>query len=252
MGVLLEQHGHVIALYPSALPEDFTRRLYTVRSLLESDRIALLGLDLPPLAVAVIALQLRQLSVADLTPGVLASAARLLAHYVHAGALLGSVARLDHVAVGLKSHLKSWMPGSHFGVLAAPKPLLVEAGPETVPEGPGFATSLTVARGQLQSDWVTGALARQWQVTGLQEALLPEDSPRWWGTAKMIEFVAAIPDPALLYRLVASVRRDTCYWCGMHFIGERCAFCCAPLPPPENRTGPHRVLSRGTPVHGGT
>ncbi|WP_228452880.1 chitinase, partial [Streptomyces alkaliterrae] len=42
--------------------------------------------DLPPLGLAVLVRQLRQLSTADLSPGVLAGAVRLLAHYVHAGA----------------------------------------------------------------------------------------------------------------------------------------------------------------------
>ncbi|MGO4429952.1 hypothetical protein AB4Z54_67190, partial [Streptomyces sp. MCAF7] len=83
---LLDQQGYLIVLYPAATPAPVVRRLHTVRSVLESDRIALLPLELPPLAVAVVARQLRQLSVCDFSPGVLACAARLLTHYVHAGA----------------------------------------------------------------------------------------------------------------------------------------------------------------------
>ncbi|CAM5723359.1 putative protein OS=Streptomyces tendae OX=1932 GN=GUR47_15720 PE=4 SV=1 [Streptomyces tendae] len=57
-----------------------------------------------------LARQLRQLASCDLGPGVLASAGRLLTHYMHAGALLGSVARLDRVPVTLKAHARSGCP----------------------------------------------------------------------------------------------------------------------------------------------
>jgi hypothetical protein len=250
--VLIEQHGYLIALYPSSTPAEFVRRLYTVRSVLESDRIALLQLDLPPLAVAVLVRQLRQLSLGDFTPGVLASAARLLSHYIYAGAMLNSVAKLDRVSVSLKSHLRSWVPGAQFGVLAKPTAQLVEIGPEAMLDGPGFGTHLTVANGQLQSDWVTGTLAKRWCVQAVQEARLPTESSHWWGTPKLIEFAAAIPDPVVLYQLVASVRRETCYWCGLEFIGDRCAFCSAPVLPPQNQSHPHGVLDQGPPVHPGS
>ena len=120
---LLEQYGHVIVVYSRAVPAAVEQRLHTIRSLLESDRIALFRPDLPPLAVAVLARQLRQLASCDLGPGVLASAGRLLTHYLHAGALLGSVARLDRVpVVGLKSHARSWVRNlPRFAVTCAKK-----------------------------------------------------------------------------------------------------------------------------------
>ncbi|PNE39195.1 MULTISPECIES: hypothetical protein [Streptomyces] len=229
---VLEHHGHLIVLYSAACPPEHVRRLHTLRAVLESDRIAILPSALPPLGVAVLARQLRQLSVCGFSPGVLACAARLLAHYVHAGALLGSVTGLDRVEVDLRSHMKSWLPGAHFAVLATPQPQLLHVDRHSTDAGlrpPGFATQLAVARGQLTADWVTSALAPAWQVQGVYEAHLPTESARWWGTQKLIEFAAAIPDPALLSRLVASVRREECGWCGQEVIGDRCAFCAAPL-----------------------
>ncbi|GCB93309.1 hypothetical protein [Streptomyces noursei] len=229
---VLEHHGHLIVLYSTACPPEHVRRLHTLRSVLESDRIAILPSALPPLGVAVLARQLRQLSMCGFSPGVLACAARLLAHYVHAGALLGSVSGLDRVEVDLRSHMKSWLPGVHFAVLATPQPQLLHLDRHSTQAGlrpPGFATQLAVARGQLSADWVTSALAPAWQVQGVYEARLPGESARWWGTQKLIEFAAAIPDPALLSRLVASVRREECGWCGQEVIGDRCAFCAAPL-----------------------
>ncbi|MDH6516803.1 hypothetical protein M2163_006216 [Streptomyces sp. SAI-135] len=227
---LIDQHGHVVVVYSRAVPPAVDQRLRTVRSLLESDRIALFQPDLPPLGLAVLARQLRQLASCDLSPGVLASAGRLLTHYLHAGALLGSVAKLDRVPVGLKSHAKSWVPGSQFAVLAHPQPQLVRIAPDAALAGPEFATSMLVARGQLQSDWVSGTLAKSWRIQGLREAPLPAESAEWWGTGRLIEFCTFLPDLSVLYQLVTSVRQNICHWCGIDVIGDRCVFCSATAP----------------------
>ncbi|MEU6446633.1 hypothetical protein [Streptomyces sp. NPDC046979] len=227
---LLDQYGHVIVVCSQAAPASVERRLHTVRGLLESDRIALFRPSLPPLGLAVLARQLRQLASCDLSPGVLASAGRLLTHYIHAGAVLGSVARLDHVPVGLKTHARSWMPGSQFGVVAHPVPQLVRIGPEADLDGPEFGTWLLVAKGQHPADWVTGTLAPSWRVQGLREMPLPAESPGWWGTGRLTEFCAYLPDLSVLYQLVTSVRQSVCHWCGIDVIGDRCVFCSATPP----------------------
>ncbi|MCX5248637.1 MULTISPECIES: hypothetical protein [unclassified Streptomyces] len=232
---LIDQHGHVIVVCSQAVSRGVERRLHTIRSLLESDRIALFRPDLPPLGLAVLARQLRQLASCDLSPGVLASAGRLLTHYIHAGALLGSVARLDRVPVGLKSHAKSWVPGSQFGVLAHPAPQLVKIAPGVTLPGPEFGTWMLAAKGQLQSDWVTGTLAKEWSVQGLREVPLPAESSAWWGTGRLIEFAAYLPDLSVLYQLVTSVRQGVCHWCGVDVIGDRCVFCSATPPLFENQ-----------------
>ncbi|MFF5564403.1 hypothetical protein ACFY7Z_03475 [Streptomyces sp. NPDC012623] len=230
MQVLVEQHGYVVAVYPSSLPPAHERRLYTVRSMLESDRIALLKLDLPPLGVAVLVRQLRQLSICDFSAGVVASSARLLSHYIHSGALLHTVAKLDRVPVSLKAHARSWVPGSQFGVVAAPSPQLIRIGSGKL-TGPEFGTQMIVGKGQSSSDWVTATLAPAWKVQGIEESALPADSRRWWGTPKMVEFAAFLPDISVLYQLVSSVRREMCSWCGIELIGDRCGFCSASLLP---------------------
>ncbi|MFE2284179.1 hypothetical protein ACFXDJ_08400 [Streptomyces sp. NPDC059443] len=271
---LLERHGHLVVLVPTWLPASEARRLHTVRAILETDRIALVDIDLPPLATALLVRQLRQLSVCDFSPGVLASAARLLAHYIYAGALLGSVAKLDRVPVGLGAHAKSWSPNAQFAVLANPAPYLAKLGSGSgsgggahggghggghggahgggagLPAGPDFATHLTFARGQLTSDWVVSELAPAWKVQGVMENPLPADSPAWWATPKLVEFAAAIPDPSVLYQLVASVRREECRWCGFELIGDRCGFCAAPLiaPPPAQQPAAAPVAAGSAPA----
>ncbi|MFD8060733.1 hypothetical protein ACFXA0_20725 [Streptomyces cyaneofuscatus] len=243
MHLLLEQHGYVIALYPSGIRPEHERRLHSIRSVLESDRIALVKVDLPPLGVAVLVRQLRQLSICDFSPGVVASAARLLSHYIYAGALLNSVAKLDRVPVSLKSHARSWVPGSQFAVLAGPEPQLIKVGPAAEPlAGPEFRTHLLVAQGQLQSDWVQETLAPAWKVQAVHDTRLPADSARWWGTGRLVEFAAHLPDLSVLYQLVSSVRRERCHWCEMELIGDRCAFCSAPLAAPANRRPSSGVL----------
>ncbi|MGW7440107.1 hypothetical protein [Streptomyces sp. NPDC054849] len=263
-GALLERHGHLVALVPPWLPRSTVQRLHTVRAILETDRIALLGIDLPPLGTALLARQLRQISVCDFSPGIIASAARLLSHYIYAGALLGSVAKLDRVRVpvGLGAHARSWSPSAQFAVLAHPTPHLAKLGssggssggahggargPAVMPAGPGFATHLTFARGQLASDWVAAELAPAWQVQGVMENPLPAGSPRWWGTQKLVEFAAGIPDLSVLYQLVASVRREECRWCGLELIGDRCGFCAAPLSAPLDAPPPPASTARSRP-----
>ncbi|MFD8935841.1 hypothetical protein ACFV0R_11345 [Streptomyces sp. NPDC059578] len=262
MHTLIEHHGHVVVVCPASAPPAVVRRLHTVRSLLETDRIALLRPDLPPLGLAVLTLQLRQLSMCDFSPGVLASAARLLAHYIYAGALLGSVARLDRVPVDLKTHTRSWVPGSQFAVLATPQSELVRLtgargaphGPAADGEapaltGPAFGTHLFTAAGQLAPDWVTDTLAPAWRVQGVTETRLPAESPHWWATGKVVEFAAAIPDISVLYQLVSSVRREHCRWCGLELIGDRCGFCSAPLAPAPEATGsPRTATTRAAPA----
>ncbi|MFD7666999.1 hypothetical protein [Streptomyces sp. NPDC059788] len=243
LSAVLEHHGHLVALCSTACPPDHVRRLHTLRAVLESDRFAILPLNLPPLGLAVLAHQLRQLSLCDFSPGLLACAARLLAHYVHAGALLGSVARLDRIETDLRSHLRSLVPGAHFAVLANPEPQLVrldrhaEQAAEAGLRPPGFATRLAYARGRLPGEWVDGVLARSWQVQSAYEVPLPAESAAWWGTHKVVEFAAAIPDLSVLYQIVASVRREECRWCGLELIGDRCAFCAAPTAAPASAPG---------------
>jgi hypothetical protein len=175
---------------------------------------------------------------------VLASAGRLLTHYIHAGAVLGSVARLDRVPVGLKAHAKSWVPGSQFAVVAHPEPQLVRTGPGVTLKGPEFSTWMLLAKGQLQSDWI-GGLATEWGAHGLRETPLPAESPVWWGTGRLVEFCSYLADLSVLYQLVTSVRQSSCHWCGLDVIGDRCVFCSAT--PPAYETPAPRALEQRRP-----
>ncbi|MDT0310349.1 hypothetical protein RM780_25865 [Streptomyces sp. DSM 44917] len=232
---LLGSHGHVIAVYPTTTPLPYVQRLHAVRAMLESDRIALLPSALPPLGTAVLVRQLRQLSACDFTPGVLGASARLLAHYIYAGALLASARGLERIPVALPAATHGGRPpAGPCAVLAGPTPQLVRADGDATLSGPQFSTALTYAAGPGPgSDWVTQRLARQWQVQAVHPVPMPAESAQWWATGKLVEFAAAIPDVSPLYQMVSSMRQEACHWCGLTLIGDRCAFCSAPVAPPE-------------------
>ena len=258
MHTLIEHHGYVIALCPASVAGPAVHRLHAVRSVLESDRIAMLRPELPPLGLAVLALQLRQLSMCDFSPGVLASAARLLAHYIYAGAVLGSVARLDRVPVSLTSHAKSWVPGAQFAVLANPQPELVRLDrTRAAPAGgPAFGTRLLLRRRAAAirlghrhpRPRLAGAGRRRDPAARRIRALVGTGKPGSPG--KLVEFAAGMPDISVLYQLVSSVRREECHWCGLELIGDRCGFCAAPLAdPPAPGAEPPAAVVRGSPSY---
>lgn len=233
-GALLDRYGYVIALYSTTTPRSHVQRLHAVRAMLESDRLSLLPCPLPPLGTAVLVRQLRQLSACDFSPGVLGGSARLLAHYVYAGALLASGARLERLPVALPADGARAGSGQ-CAVLAGPTPQVVRADGDVTLSGPQFATSLTYAAGSLGSEWVSSRLARQWQVHAIHPVPVPAGSAEWWGTSRLVEFAAAIPDVSLLYQMVSSVRQEACHWCGLMLIGDRCAFCSAPVSSSDRR-----------------
>lgn len=249
---LLEGCGHLIALVPPESGHPARRRMHVLRAALETDRLAIVPVDLPPLAEALLAEQLRQLAATDLGPGVLAGAARLLSYYLHCGALLGSVGRLDRVPVPVGAQLKSFVPGRNFAAFAHPQPCLAEADadPGTIPAGPACLTELAYAPGSGGSPdpaWVTGPLARAWGSGQVREVPLPRGSAAWWGTGRLVEFAAYIADVGVLYRLVTSVRRDPCPWCGLEVIGDQCLFCSARVGAGGGGVGRPQVVNAGGP-----
>ncbi|MDT0265377.1 hypothetical protein RM844_03620 [Streptomyces sp. DSM 44915] len=251
LGRVLDQHGYLIAVYPTTTPLPTVQRLHAIRAVLESDRMALLPSALPPLGTAVLIRQLRQLSVCDFSPGVLGASARLLAHYIYAGALLHSGSRLAKVPVTLPAAQEGPRPsGRPCAVLAGPTPQLVRTDGGATLAGPQFSTALTYAVGSLGSEWVTGTLARRWQVQALHPVELPGESSSWWATGKLVEFAAAVPDVSLLYQMVSSMRQEACHWCGLTLIGDRCAFCSSPLLPMEQRQKALTASSRRALVPG--
>jgi hypothetical protein len=96
----LREHKAVLALYPAWRSVAASRFVQLARGMLDSDRIAGVPLDLPPIAFSLVADQIAYLS-QHVSPGLLASLAHRLPLDVFAGAWVNSVAKLEHVQTGL-------------------------------------------------------------------------------------------------------------------------------------------------------
>jgi hypothetical protein len=225
----LRHSGAVVVLYPSWRSEGGPERLIRLaRGALLTDRIAALPLDLPPLALSLIADQLAFVA-PHVDPGTLASLGRALRQEVYAGAWVNSVARLENVPAGLSAHLSSYLPGQGFSVCAAP-----------VPEVHRISSSQPVqAIGRLPADPVL-VLASQsggdagWLGRSLQPAvrgtsiMFTGEQPlgaAYWGTKKYLEFVAFSAHAQALHTALSRLPRQRCSWCGAASVVETCLFC---------------------------
>ena len=131
------------------------------------------------------------------------------------------------VPVGLGSHLRSWVPGVHFAVLAGPEPRITEVSDSARLPGPGYPTHLAVSGTGPGTEWLRTRLGADWKCQYLRDLPALPAAPRWWGTTKLVEFAAYIADVGVLYQLVSSAHRERCRWCGLEMVGDRCGFCAA-------------------------
>ncbi|MDN3356899.1 hypothetical protein [Actinomadura sp. DC4] len=113
--------GGILAVYPRWQADPARRLLRLTRGVLDSDRVASVGLNLPPLAFSLVA-DLLSCSTPYLRLGHLAGLGRRLETEILSGARLASVARLEHIETRLADHVASYSPGSGFVAWAAPKP----------------------------------------------------------------------------------------------------------------------------------
>ena len=242
---LANQHA-IIALYPSWHDGAADRFIRLARGVLNTDRIAGIGLDLPPLALSLVADQLTYL--APYVPaGVLASLATRLPGEIIAGAWLNSVSGLENIKTGFGDHVRSYLPGS-FMVSAAPAQSIHRisgghpVGPiEHRPQNPIQVLAIS-ADGD--NDWFQQKLMGEIR-PGVVKFVNPQPlSPTFWGAKKYLEYVAFSGHPEALSRLVNSTRTRTCAWCGEPISVRTCPFCratrellAAPSAPQETAYG---------------
>ena len=135
----LETHGHLVALVPPERGDPLRRRVHTVRAALEADRVAIVPVDLPPLAVLLLGRATAPARRHRPRPGRARRCrpAAVALPPLRRPARLGRQARPGAVRRRRPS-VKSLVPGRHFAVLAHPEPHLCEARPDAVPAGPGL------------------------------------------------------------------------------------------------------------------
>lgn len=245
----IAERRSVVVLYPSWHAGLTPRYTGSARMLLETDRVAAIGVDLPPLALSLLADQLTHL--APYVPaGVLASLATVLSHEVLAGAWLRSVTGLSHVDTKMGDHFRSYLTSSGFMVTAAPVPTLHSIA-RNRPVGP--IAYLPTHPVQLLACQVDG------DDTWFQEQFVPALRPsvvrmvdaqplsgEFWGTKKYVEYVAFSGHPEALGRTINAMPTRTCHWCREPIGVPDCPFCHMSHDQAKRR---ERVSAYGTPVH---
>lgn len=246
----LRERGAALVLYPAWRPASAVRLTRLARLLLKTDRIAAVPIDLPPLALSLVADQLTFMS-RHVRPGLLAGLAYELAGRVHSGAWVSSVARLEHIATGFGQHLSSYLPGSGFMVMVTPVRRVHKITPsrpvaEIVhrPMDPVlvFATDDGGDKG-----WLRGAYQ---PAVGAVSVTLVGDQPlsaEFWGSRRYLEYVAFSGHLHALNHAIQALSPRTCPWCGEVVTAKVCVFCSmvqpvADAPPrrPESSTIPQR------------
>lgn len=236
----LRERQAIVVLCPSWRSAETVRAVRLARSVLYTDRIACLPLNLPPLAVSLIADQLA-FTAAYVRPGALAGLAHRLAAEIHAGAWVNSVARLERVATGFGQHLSSYLPGSGFMVAAAPRQLvhrITSARP--IPEigaRPADPVLMMLAHEGGDLGWVERELRPALGAVSVTKVPVQPLSHEYWGTKKYAEFVAFSGHPLALEALIRATPFHQCSWCGEPSHVPVCVFC-AMTHDPAQHAGP--------------
>ncbi|TDE12161.1 hypothetical protein, partial [Actinomadura sp. 6K520] len=224
----LGQRGAVLVVYPSWKGERARRMVRLARSALLTDRVAGVPLDVPPLALSLIADQLTFAS-SYTRPGVLASLALRLCESVYAGAWVNSVARLEHIKTGLAAHVSSYLPGNGFAVSAGPRPAvhrITTAAP--VPEPalrPADPVLMLFSHENGDVDWLQHKLRPMIAAVSMTAVATQPMSAEYWGAKKYAEFVAFSGHPQALQSLLAASEYRPCGWCGEPTALPECPFC---------------------------
>jgi hypothetical protein len=248
MAYAIRQRGAVLVLYPAWKRGGAQRLVRLARSALLTDRIAGLPLDVPPLALSLIADQLAFAS-SYARPGVLASLAQRLCENVQAGAWVNSVARLEHIKTGLGAHVSSYLPGGGFSVSAGPHAAVhritsAKPVPEQMPR-PADPVLMLYGDGNGDLDWLQSRLRPMLAAVSVTAVAPQPLSAEYWGTKKYTEFVAFSGHPQALQSLLAGSLYAPCGWCGEPTALPECPFCF--MVQPTRQAAPAAAAPQGPP-----
>lgn len=240
----LAEFTEILVVYPEWDAAPARRLLPVIRGLLETDRVAELGLRLPPLAFSLVA-DLLAHSARYMPLGLLARVSERLEREVAAGARMGSVTRLANVPTGLRQHLRSYVPRSGFVAWAAPAPRVDAVNrrtgavdpPEPVPNG---QVHLLVARRDGEFPGIRDRLVEAFRPDKVLDVAPQPLGARYWGTPRHAEFVAFSTAPSAFRGLVEGERFWHCPWCRRPTASEICPSCrmFQADPPHQNQSWP--------------
>lgn len=219
---------HVIVVVGDWLPAESLERVHTVRSLLETDRVAICLTGLPPLAASVQAALAAALASRAPSAGALAGAIDGLGKQLVVLAWLRSVAGLRHPAVTLMDHARSALPWSSFGIGLQPTAFV---GPARLTEGlplapPDQPVELLIAPSEnADLHWITAGVVPALGGVRVRQIAATLHGPEWWGTSRLVEAVGVPIDLEALADAVLPNSVVPCRWCGEPIAGRPCPFC---------------------------
>jgi len=211
------------------LPPETLERVRTIRSLLQTDRVAIHITDLPPLAASVLAALTAALSPFAVSAGALAGAIDQIADELLVLAWTGSVAGLRHPAVSLMHHARSALPWSSFAVGLQPEsfvqPTSVDAEqlPLAPPEDP--IELLVAPEEDADLDWIVDVVAPALGGVGIRQIPPTLHGAEWWGTTRLAEMVGVPTSIEALAAVVLPRSVSPCLWCGEPIAAPPCPFC---------------------------
>ncbi|WP_157610545.1 hypothetical protein [Spirillospora albida] len=224
----LASDGTVLVVHPAWRADGAVKLVRQARMLLATDRIGRVPLELPPLALSVVADQLAFMA-PHVAPGVLASIAPHLAARLFAGAWLGSVAKLERGQARLAQHMLSYLPGSGFMVTSGPTTdvhRITGAKPvQNITRRPLDPVLMLAANEHGDPNWLESRLRPELQAVQVTNVAGPPLSAEYWGSRKYTEFVAFSGHPHDLHYVLQSVRCVPCAWCGEPTALPACPFC---------------------------
>jgi hypothetical protein len=218
----------LLVVHPSWQADPARRLIRLARGMLDTDQVASVGLDLPPLACSVAA-DLLALAAPHLTIGHLAGLAVRLSGALLSGARLASVSKLEHIDTRLTQHMASYSPGSGFLAWAAPERRIDRISRRrrlTLPDSrPAEPVHLLLAPGGTDFPEFEKELGESLRPGTVKKAAAQPLGTTFWGTRKHVEFVAFSAHPEALFDIVRSTRYWMCRWCRQPTALDVCAIC---------------------------
>jgi hypothetical protein len=211
------------------LPPETLERVHTIRSLLQTDRVAIHVTDLPPLAASVLAALTAALAPYAVSAGALAGAIDRIADELLVLAWAGSVAGLRHPGVSLLDHARSALPWTSFAVGLQPEsfvqPTSVAADelPLAPPDQP--IELLVAPEDDADLDWIVDVVAPALGGVGIRQIPPTLHGAQWWGTTRLAEMVGVPTSVEALAAATLPRSVSPCLWCGEPIAVPPCPFC---------------------------
>lgn len=229
VGAPLRSGDAIILVVGDWLPPDTLKRVHTVHSLLETDRVAIHVTHLPPLAASVLAALAAALIPWAPSAGALAGALEAIGDQLVVLAWAGSVAGLRHPDVSILHHARSALPWSSFGIGVQPESFVqpLAGGHHEVPlTPPSQDVELLIAPSDhAELDWIIHSVAPALGGAVIRELPATMHGAQWWGTSRLVEAVGVPTSREWLAKTTLPREVFPCSWCREPIAVSPCPLC---------------------------